>query len=109
MEVVFTSSYRKVAKTKDYDTYNNIEVNLELIEGRMTELLLRNAKLFNNSISNFIYANETLEFKNKNIISLFNDLYETENIDLGDKLILYKFYQDNIENENLFSLTILFN
>jgi len=102
VEVVFTSSYRKVAKTKDYDTYNNIEVNLELIEDRMTELLLRNAKLFNNSISNFVYANETLEFKNKNIISLFNDLYETENIDLGDKLILYKFYQDNIENENLF-------
>ena len=68
----------------------------------MTDLLLRNAKLFDNSIINFVYANEDLEIENKNIITIFNNEYEIENINLADKIILYKFYQENLENENLF-------
>ena len=102
VEVVFNSSYRKFALTKDYSTYNQFEVNLDLIEDRMTELLLRNKKLFNNSIIDFVYANENLEFENKNIITIFNDKYEIEKINIDDKKILYRFYQDNKENENLF-------
>ena len=102
IETVFSCSYRKYAITKDYDTYNQIEINFDLLEDKMTEILLRNKKLFNDSISNFVYANEDLKFENTNLITTFNNEYEIENINLADKLILYKFYQDNQENEILF-------
>ena len=102
VEVVFNCSYRTFAITKDYNNYNNIKVNYALLEERMTELLLRNRKLFNDSISNFIYLNEKLEFENQNIITEFNTLYNIEKINIGDKKILYKFYEENKENNNLF-------
>ena len=68
----------------------------------MTELLLKNKKLFNDSIINFIYTNEDLEFENKDIITIFNNEYDIENIKIEDKEILYKFYNSNKENQNLF-------
>ena len=102
VEVVLYSSYRKFAITNDYSTYNHFEINFDLIEDRMTELLLRNKKLFKNSIINFVYANEELVFDNKDIITKFNNEYEIEKINIGDKKILYRFYQENKENENLF-------
>ena len=79
-----------------------MEIDLETVEDKMTELLLKNKKLFNDSIINFIYANEDLEFENKDIITIFNNEYEIENIKIEDKEILYKFYNRNKENQNLF-------
>ena len=102
IEVLFNFSYRKFALSKDYETYNQIEINLNEMENRMTEHFLSNKKMFDDYINNFVYMNEDLNFENKNIITLFNNEYEIENINLGDKIILYKFYQDNKENENLF-------
>ena len=108
-EVVFNSSYRKIALDKKNISYNQFEVNLNLIEDQMTEMLLKNKKLFNDSIINFVYSNEKLEFDNKNIITEFNQLYKIEKINLRDKTILYKFYQDNKEKNEEFFLTILNN
>jgi hypothetical protein len=102
IETIFNSSYREFAITKDYNTYNSFSINLNLVEDRMTELLLKNKKLFNDSIINFIYANEDLEFENKDIITIFNNEYEIENIKIEDKEILYQFYNNNKENQNLF-------
>ena len=107
VEVIFNSSYRKIALDKDYNSYNQFHVNLDLIEDEMTEKLLRNRKLFNESIINFVYSNEKLEFENKNIITEFNQLYKIEKINLRDKTILYKFYQDNKEKNIDFFLSIL--
>lgn len=107
VEVIFNSSYRKIALDKDYNSYNQFHVNLDLIEDEMTEKLLRNRKLFNVSIINFVYSNEKLEFENKNIITEFNQLYKIEKINLRDKTILYKFYQDNKEKNIDFFLSIL--
>ena len=107
VEVIFDSSYRKIALDKDYNSYNQFQVDLELIEEEMTEKLLRNKKLFNESIINFVYSNEKLEFENKNIITEFNGLYKIEKINLLDKTILYKFYQDNREKNVDFFLNIL--
>ena len=106
VEVIFNSSYRKIALDKDYNSYNQFHVNLDLIEDEMTEKLLRNRKLFNESIINFVYSNEKLEFENKNIITEFNQLYKIEKINLRDKTILYKFYQDNKEKNIDFFLSI---
>ena len=102
IEIIFNSSYRNFALTNDYNNYNQIEVNLDLIEERMTEKFLKSKKLFDNTISNFVYANEDLEFENKDIISTFNNEYIIENINIADKKILYKFYEENKENMNLF-------
>ena len=67
-EVVFNSSYRKIALDRNYISHNEFEVDLNLIEDDMTVKLLKNKKLFNDSIINFVYSNEKLEFENKNII-----------------------------------------
>ena len=106
-EVVFNSSYRKIAFDRNYNSHNQFEVNLDLIEDEMTELLLKNKKLFNDSIINFVYSNEKLEFENTNIITEFNKLYTIENINLKDKILLYKFYQNNKEKNLEFFLNIL--
>ena len=74
---------------------------MDILENRMTELLLRNKKLFDNFINVFFYAKEILEFKTKNIITKFNELFDIEKINLGDKKILYQFYNNNKENDNL--------
>jgi len=107
IEVVFNCSYRKFSITNDYSSYKQIELNLDSIEDRMTELLLRNKKLFDDSISNFVYANEKLEFENKDIITTFNSEYDIEKINIEDQKILYKFYEENKENINLFK--VIFN
>ncbi len=107
VEVIFNSSYRKIALDKNYNSYNQFQVYIDLIEEEMTELLLRNKKLFNDSIINFVYSNEKLEFENKNIITEFNRLYKIEKINLRDKMILYQFYQDNKEKNVDFFLIIL--
>ena len=100
-EAIFNSSNRTFAITKNYNVYNNFEIYLDILENRMTELLLRNKKLFDNFINVFFYAKEILEFNNKNIIAEFNELFDIEKINLGDKKILYQIYDDNKENDNL--------
>ena len=107
VEVVFNSSNRKIPFNRCNDIYNQLEINLDLIEETMTELLLRNKKLFNNSIIDFVYSNENLEFENKNIITEFYRLYEIKHIDVGDKKILYQFYEDNKTKNDDFFKTIL--
>ena len=97
IEIMFNSSYRKYAIDENYRSYNQIEVDLDQIENRVTEILLRNKKMFNDTITSFVYMNEDLELKNKGIISSFIENYGIgdNNIDIGDEKILYKFYKEN--------------
>ena len=106
IDSIFNSCYRKIIVNNDYKLYNQFEINMDVIEESMTELLLKNKKLFNNVISNFIYQNEDLSFENIDIITKFNTEYITEEISLSEKVILYQFYTDNIENINLFKSII---
>ena len=107
VEVVFNCSYRKIALDININSYNQFEIDLGMIEDEMTEILLRNKKLFNDYIINFVYSNEKLEFENINIITQFIGLYKLEKMNLRDKIILYQFYQDNKEKNIDFFLTIL--
>ena len=52
-------------------SYKQFEIDLDKIENKMTELLLKNRKLFDNSINSFVYTNEDLTYENKNIIITF--------------------------------------
>jgi hypothetical protein len=68
----------------------------------MTEVMLKNKKLFNDVISNFIYKNEELIFENIDVITKFNNEFNLEKLILDDNVILYQFYLSNKENYNLF-------
>ena len=98
INIVFESSYRSIVLNNIYKSYNQFEINYDLIEEKMTESLLKNKKLFTNIISNFIYKNEDLEFENEDVITKFSHLYIPEELILIDKVILYQFYQENSEN-----------
>ena len=69
----------------------------------MTELLLKNKKLLNDNIINFIYKNEDLSFENIDVITIFNNNpnIQLNSVDLDDKVILYEFYIDHEEDKNL--------
>ena len=102
IDITFNSSFRKIIFNNDCDSYSQFEINYDIIEERMTEILLKNKKLFNDYISNFVYKNEDLIIENTDIITKFNEQFLIEEINLFDKVILYQFYDNNKENTNLF-------
>ncbi len=108
IDIIFDNSYRKTIIDHDYKSYNQFDIDLDNIEDTMTELLLKNKKLLNDIIINFIYKNEDLNFKNNDVITIFNNnpSIKLEKIDLNDKVKLYEFYDSNHENINLL-LTII--
>ena len=101
IDIIFDHSYRKTLIDNDYKLYNQFEIDLDNIEETMTELLIRNKKLFNDNIINFIYKNEDLAFDNNDIITIFNS-NQNKQIDLNDKILLYEFYEAHQEDINLF-------
>ena len=101
IDIIFNNSYRKYALNNDRNSVNQYEINFEQIEENMTEILLKNKKLFNKNISKFIYKNEDLNFENIDILYKFNKLYDNEELILDDKFILYNYYNENKENINL--------
>lgn len=58
----------------------------------MTEVLLKNEKLFNDTGSNF---KNVLIFENNDAITKFNNEYSLEKLILDDNVILYEFYLSN--------------
>ena len=107
IDSVFNSSYRKIIlKKNDIKLYNEYEINFDLIEERMTNKLLKGKKLLNNSINDFIYQNEDLLFKNANYLDILRK-YFSEKLSLNDKVILYTFYEENKENNNLFKELVI--
>ena len=98
IDLIFDNSYRKVIINNNFKFYNQYEINYEAIEEKITGMLLKNKKLFNDNIINFVYINEDLFFDNTNIITKFNNEYIIKEIDIDDKYNLFKFYNDNKEN-----------
>ena len=72
IEVIFNSSYRKVIDTQKYENYNEFEINLDSIETKMTDLLLKNKKLLNNELIEFSYNNEVFSNEIKDLILILN-------------------------------------
>ena len=95
-EIVFNNSYRKYAINNDKNSVNQYEINYEQIEKNMSDILLKNRKLFSEDIIKFIYKNEDLNIENTNIINKFNEIYSVEKeLSLEDKYILYNYYNNN--------------
>ena len=73
LDILFNSSYRKILdnKTRSYESYKEFEINYDLIEEKLTDLLLRNKKLLNNELIEFIYNNEVFDNQVLDFITKF--------------------------------------
>ena len=96
IDILFNSSYRKIIDTdKRYESYRDYEINYDLIEENLTDLLLKNKKLLNDEIIEFVYNNEVFSNEINNIITSFKKRYIDKDIDIHDKVAIYKFTLDN--------------
>ena len=104
IDILFNSSYRKILDSdiRSYDLYKEYEINYDFIEEYMTELLLKNKKLLNENITKFIYNNEVFSNQLTDSFTLFKKRYIDKNININDKIIIYKFVDENKKNINMF-------
>ena len=103
IDILFNSSYRKIldSDTRSYELYNEYEIDYDFIEENMTDSLLKNKKLLNKDITNFIYNNEAFINQLTDFITIFKKKYKYQNIDIYDKLAIFKFYEGNKNNINI--------
>ena len=103
IDILFNSSYRKILDSEilSYKSYREYEINYDKIEDYMTELILKNKKLLNDEISGFVYNNEVFNVQLTDFISIFKKRYSHKPINIHDKVILYKFSNENKNNVNL--------
>ena len=103
IDILFNSSYRKILDndTRNYETYKEYEINYEFIEECMTDLLLKNKKLLNDKITEFIYNNEVFSNQLSDFMTLFKKRYNCKNLNIHDKVDLYKFYETSKNSLNL--------
>ena len=104
----FNSSYRRIIDNNNYEKYNDYVIDFDSIEERLTDLLLKNKKLLNDDIIEFSYNNELFTIEISNEISKFKDNYNIEKkLTNDDKEIIYKLYDTNRENKDLYTKIIL--
>ena len=106
INVVFNSSYRKIIDNKNYEIYNQYEINFDSIEETMTDLLLKNKKLLNEDIIEFSYNNEVFSNEINDLITSFKNNYNISTISLEDKEILYICIKDSENNIALYETII---
>ena len=102
IEILFNASYRKILDTVpiNYKFYKEYVINYDYIEEIMTELLLKNKKLLNENLTEFIYNNEVFNNQITNIITLLREKYKNQ-MSIYDKVSIYKFCKAN-NNQNLY-------
>ena len=93
--IIFNYSYREIIDNHNYRSYNRYVTNFDLIESKMTDLLLKNKKLLNEEINEFTYNNEAFNSEIDNLITFFCDNYNILDINLDDKEIIYNIMKDN--------------
>jgi len=106
IDILFNSSYRKVLDNLpiNYRSYKEYYINYDLLEEIMTDLLLRNKKLLNEDITEFIYNNEVFNNEITDLISSFKLNYDSKELKLItiDKVPIYKFCNKNNDNTQLY-------
>ena len=105
IDIIFNLSYRRMLDLypNGYGIYKEYVINYKLIEETITDLLLNNKQLLNESneenetITKFIYNDELFSNQISNYITNLKSKY-SNNISLDDKVIIYKFCKDNNDN-----------
>ena len=93
LNLIFNSSYRKYIDTKNVENYNEYILSLEQIESEMTNYLLKNKKLLNDDIINFIFIPEAFSYEITDLI--YNFAYGKIPIDIDDKISIFNFIKNN--------------
>ena len=103
IDLLFNCSYRKILDSNplNYKAYKEYVIDFYLIEENMTDILLKNKKLLNDNVFEFVYNNELFNYQVSNIITLFKTRYIYKDINIDDKVTIYKFYEDNKGNIEL--------
>jgi hypothetical protein len=103
IDILFNASYRKIldSENRSNELYKEYEINYDLIEENMTELLLKNKKLLDGDISDFIYNNEVFSNQVTDLIAVFKKRYNNKAVSIYDKVAVYKFFKDNKNNAHL--------
>ena len=96
IEILFNSSYRKILDTSpfNYKFYKEYVINFDFIEETLTELILKNKKLIDENIIEFVYNDEVFNNQINNNMTLLKEKYKST-INLYDKLVIYKFCTEN--------------
>jgi len=96
-DIIFNSSYRKILDIIPirYNLYKEYVINFNFIEEIMTDLLLKNRKLLNENITEFIYNNELFNNQISNLVTSFTKRYIIKNMIISDKVAIYKFCKQN--------------
>jgi hypothetical protein len=106
INVIFNSSFRKIIDNKNLEIFNQYEINFDSLEDILTDLLLNNKKLFNESINEFSYKNEIFSNEVNDLITSFKTNYSTTTIGLDDKEFIYIFIKDHEKNKILYKSMI---
>jgi hypothetical protein len=93
IDIVFNSSYRKIIDDISI-SYKEYAINFDIIEELLTKLLLKNKKLLNKNITEFIYNNEVFNDKNLDLITPFKKKYSVSILKI-DAEFIYEFCQEN--------------
>ena len=94
IEIVFNSSYRKIIDTGKYENYNQLNINLDLIETEMTNAVLKGKKLLNNEFIDFKYKDDIFSASIDDLITTFESKYETCDITIEDKVVIYEYINE---------------
>ena len=105
IEVMFNSSYRKFIDTQNYENYNDFIIFLDVLEEEITDLLLSNKRLLNCDLIGFKYKNEEFSYQINDLITNFESIYNTKNLDESDQIIIYDFIINN-KNDDLYKKII---
>ena len=107
IDILFNSSHRKILDSENlnHKLYKEYEINYDYIEEKLTDLLLKNKKILNDNIIEFIYNNETFNNKLTNFITEIKRYCFTD-INDDDKVAIYKFCTDNPNNKNMYKCII---
>ena len=103
-KVIFNSSYRKYIDTKKYENYNDYVIRLDQIELELTDILVKNKKLFDDELKEFNFNNEVFSHEITDLISDFG--YQVFPMNMDDKEIIYNFVEDNEGNLGKYQIII---
>ena len=108
IDILFNSSYRKALDNLpiSYKAYKEYEIDFDTLEETMTDLLLKNKKLLNEDITEFIYNNEVFSNQITDLITTFKTNNNCIELILDDKVPIFKYCDENKNNIN-FNQTLI--
>ena len=102
----FNSSYRKIIDNKNYEIYNQYEINYDSLEERLTNALVKNKKLLKDDIIDFIYKEEISQNEIADDLSITKKKSSSEKFLTDNKEIINKLNRIVKSNKNIYKTLI---